>query len=147
MPPPRRFATMSNASAFSDVTSGSRISCWCTLLGKYASRSLRDLLDLERHGLLRGVRVLGAGVDLELLDQLTAELVVRKHALDGELDGPLRVLLEEVFVPDLLETARVAGVPVGDLGVALVAGQRHLARVDDDHEVAGVDVGRERRLV
>ena len=31
-------------------------------------RSLRDLLDLERLGLLRGVRVLGARVDLQLPD-------------------------------------------------------------------------------
>src|SRR6185369_9145596 len=34
-----------------------------------------------------------------------------------------------------------------DLGLPLVAGQRHLAGIDDDDEVTGVDVRRERRLV
>ena len=53
----------------------------------FGVRLLRDLGDLERHRLLRLVRVLGAGVDLELRELLTAELVVGQHALDGLLDG------------------------------------------------------------
>ncbi len=44
------------------------------------------LLDLVRHRLLRGVRMLRAGVDLQLLLDLTAELVVREHADDRLLD-------------------------------------------------------------
>ena len=40
-------------------------------------RSLGNLLDLERLGLLGGVRVLGAGVDLELLELGAAERVLR----------------------------------------------------------------------
>ena len=31
--------------------------------------------------------MLGAGVDLQLLDDLAGQLVVREHALDGQLDG------------------------------------------------------------
>jgi hypothetical protein len=38
-------------------------------------------------------------------------------------------------------------VPVGDLLLTLVAGQRDLAGVDDDDEVTGVDVRGEDRLV
>ena len=38
MPPPCRRAMTSYCSAFSSVTNGSLIICWCTLLGKYPSR-------------------------------------------------------------------------------------------------------------
>src|SRR5690242_15418111 len=41
---------------------------------------LGDLGDLERLGLLRLVRVLGAGVDLELAHELPAQAVLRQHA-------------------------------------------------------------------
>ena len=34
VPPPCRFAKMSNRSVFSTVTRGSRMSCWCSLFGK-----------------------------------------------------------------------------------------------------------------
>ena len=34
VPPPCRFAKMSNRSTLSTVTSGSRTSCWCSLFGK-----------------------------------------------------------------------------------------------------------------
>ena len=50
-------------------------------------------------------------------------------------------------VADRAEAARVTRVPVGALLLALRTGQRDLAGVDDDDEVAGVDVRRERRLV
>src|ERR1700759_1281402 len=38
MPPPRRLAITSYCPSFSRMTNGSRISCWCTLFGKYPSR-------------------------------------------------------------------------------------------------------------
>src|SRR5262249_4484117 len=94
------------------------------------ARSLRGPPDLGRPRLLRGVRVLGPGVDLELADELTAQAVVREHALDGQLDGLLRALGQQLLVAGGAQATRVAGVPVGHLGLPLVAGQRHLARVD-----------------
>src|SRR3954468_3479735 len=173
--------TTSYCSPFSRVTNGSRMSCWCTLLGKYSSRvrplslnwpvpgsrrtrtmaslrrptvwmgrpsasvtgsalALGHLLDLEGLGLLRSVGVLGACVDLELGEHLPAEAVVRQHPLDGALDDAVGVRAQLVADVDRLEAARVTGVPVGDLVLALGAGQRDLARVDDDDEVADVDV-------
>ena len=47
----------------------------------------------------------------------------------------------------LAQAARVAGVPVEELGVPLVAGDGDLAGVDDDDEVAGVDMRGVDRLV
>src|SRR6478752_3555110 len=108
---------------------------------------LRDLGDLEGHRRLRLVRVLRACVDLELVGHLTAEAVVREHALDRLLDGALGVGLEQLGVRGGTQTARVARVAVGELLLTLLAGQRDLAGVDDDDEVATVDVRRERRLV
>src|SRR5215218_2239066 len=169
MPPPRRLASTSNWSTFSSVTNGSRMSCWCTLFGKYSSmvrpfnlnwpvpgtsrtrtiaslrrptvctgfsavvtlallwtrrtRLLRDLGDLERDGLLGGVRVLRTRVHLQLPQHLPAEAVLGEHALDGQLDGALRPLGQQLVVPDTLETTRVAGVAVRDLRLPLVAAE------------------------
>src|SRR5262249_41512833 len=110
-------------------------------------RDLRDLRNLVWLGLLRLVRVLGTGIDLELADHLTAQAVVRDHAFDGQLDGALGVFGQELLVGGGPQTARVAGVAVGEFGRTLVTGQRHLGGVDDDHKVAGVDVRREHGLV
>ena len=46
----------------------------------------------------------------------------------------------------VLQPSGIAGVAVVELVVELVAGDRDLLRVDDDDEVAGVDVRRELRL-
>ena len=43
--------------------------------------------DLERRGLLRRVRVVGAGVHLQLGEHLAAEAVLREHAADGTAHG------------------------------------------------------------
>src|SRR3954452_18275328 len=93
---------------------------------------LGDLLDLERRGLLGLVRVLGAGVHLELAEDLAAEAVLGEHPPHRLLDGPARVLLEQLAVGGRRQTARVARVPVGQLLGRLVAGERDLARVHHD---------------
>src|SRR5699024_4037562 len=74
------------------------------------TRLLRHLIDGERNGLLSGVRVLGARVDLELLDLLISELVLGEHAADGLLHCALGILLEQLGVGDAAEAAGVAGV-------------------------------------
>src|SRR5690606_41219661 len=53
-----------------------------------------------------------------------------------------RVALEQLAGGELLEPARIPAVPVILLLVELGPGQRHLAGVDHDDEIAGVDVGR-----
>src|SRR5512141_672252 len=75
-------------------------------------RLLRDLRDLERLGLLGGVGVFRTRVHLQLLDDLTPQLVVGDHALDRVLDRAARVLREQVGVRRGAQTARVAGVAV-----------------------------------
>src|SRR5512144_2635484 len=62
----------------------------------YADWLLGDLRDLERLGLLGLVRVLRAGVHLQLLEHLAAETVLREHPPHGLLDRAARVLLEEL---------------------------------------------------
>src|SRR5208282_5984706 len=79
---------------------------------------------------------------------LAAQGSTRKHALDRLLDDALGELaLEDRFGRAFLDAADIACVVVIDLVVALLAGEHHLVRVDDDHVVAVVDVGGEARLV
>ena len=103
-------------------------------------------LDLQGLRLLRGVRMLGAGVDLELGELLAGEAVAGQHALDGEADDLLGAALEHLVERARLEAARVARVAVVALLGALVARDRDLLGVDDDDEVARVEVRRVGRL-
>src|SRR5438045_1011975 len=73
----------------------------------------------ERLRLLRGVRVVGTRVDLELRELLAAQAVAGEHALDGEPDDLLRPALQHVVERARLEPARIAGVPVVELLLAL----------------------------
>src|SRR5689334_21718121 len=93
------------------------------------------------------MRMIRAGVDLELAQLLGAEPIVREHALHGPADDLLRPALEQVTEGLLLEVLRIAAVPGVDLALELVAGDRDPASIEDDHVVAGVEVGLEGRLV
>ena len=77
--------------------------------------------DLQHLGLLGGVGVVRAGVDLQLLDHLVAEAVLREHALDRAADGLLGPGGEDLAVGAGLEAAGVAGVVADQLGVDLAA--------------------------
>src|SRR5215210_2988372 len=99
-------------------------------------------LELERRGLLGGVRVLGTRVDLQLGQLLPREAVLRQHALHGEADDLLGAALEHVVERARLQAARVARVAVVHLRLALLTRDRDLLGVDDDHEVARVHVRR-----
>src|SRR3954462_11146967 len=108
---------------------------------------LSELVEGVRRGLLGSVGVLGARVDLELLELGGAKGVLREHAADGLLDRARRVLLEHLAVGRGGEAARVAGVAVRLLLRELCAGEGDLLGVDDDDEVAVVHVGGEGGLV
>ena len=104
--------------------------------------------DVEGFRLLRRVRVLVALVDAEIAEDLPEQRAARQHALDGLLDDALgEAALEDELRRALLDAARIAGVVVVDLLVALAAGEDHLVGVDDDDVVAAVDMGRVGRLV
>src|SRR5215212_10434053 len=121
--------------------------CWSSQRGVLLSFLLDGCRHVQRHRHLRGVRVRRAVIDLELAEHLPPEPVAGQHPADGLLDRARGPLGEQHRVRGLLEAARVARVPVGDLLLALAPGQPDLGRVDDDHVVAGVDVGGEDRLV
>src|SRR5690606_12359251 len=114
---------------------------WCQ------GRLLRDLGDLERLGLLGAVRVLRAGVDLELAQLGPTERGLGQHAAHGLLDDALRVSREQLGIALGLEATRITGVAVGDLVLTLAPGERDLVGVDDDDEVTSIDVRREGGLV
>ena len=104
------------------------------------------LRDVDR--LLRIVRMRGALVDLEVGHLLAAERTARNHALHGLLDHTLRILaVQDLALGTALDPARVTGVPVEDVGVALVAGQLHLLGIDHDDMVAAIHVRGVGRLV
>src|SRR5689334_19212166 len=77
-------------------------------------------LYVERLRLLRRVRVIGSGINLELGQHLPAEDVLREHPLDRLLDRKLGLPGEDVTVALLAESARNAGVPVEEFVVELV---------------------------
>ena len=91
--------------------------------------------------------MLGACIDLELLQLLTAEGGLGQHAANSALDDLLRGLLHSLAEALSLKAAVVAAVAIIGLRVGLVTGKLDLIGVDDDNEVAAVAVGRELRLV
>ena len=84
--------------------------------------------------------VVGPGVDLELGQLLAGQAVARQHPLHGLADDLLGPALEHVAERPRADPARVAAVAPVALGLALVAGHVDLGGVDDDDEVADVDV-------
>src|SRR5207247_8390201 len=104
------------------------------------ARSCSCILPAERLGCLRAMRMLGAGVDLQLRDLLPGEPVLREHALDGTPQDLLRAPVELLAQRAAAQPAGIAGVPVVALLVELVAGDPDPFGVDDDDEVAAVDM-------
>ena len=62
-------------------------------------------------GLLTRVRMLRAGIDLELFDDLAIESVLGQHALDGVLQNVGGLRFENSFQWPLLETAGIPAEP------------------------------------
>src|SRR6478735_1553164 len=98
----------SSASKVSSTSVLVSVTMFLTQTFSTVRRLLGDLLDLEGDGLLGLVRVVRPGVDLQLLQHLTAELVLGEHAPDGLLDGLAGVLLEDLADRGGREAARVA---------------------------------------
>ena len=105
------------------------------------------LLDLVRYRLLGGVGVLRPGVDAQLALDLTAELVLRQHADDRLFDDTVGVLFHQLADRACPQPAGITRVAVSQLLVRFVAAHGDLVSVDDDDEVATVDIGGECRLV
>src|SRR6188508_399665 len=76
--------------------------------------------DIDLLGLLRFMRMVGAGVNTQIAHLHAAERTARDHALDGLLDDALgEASLEDRLRGAFLDAADEAGVLVIDLVVAL----------------------------
>ena len=91
--------------------------------------------------------MVGTGIDLELPDHLATKFVLGKHAPDGTLDDRFWTTLKERLEGLGLDTPRVTGVAVLDLGLALVRRDVKVLGVDDDNEITTDDVRSVGRLV
>src|SRR4030095_4517673 len=67
-------------------------------------------LDLHCFRFLRRVTVIAVRINLQFLDHRLAELRLRQHAPDGELDDLLRFLLEHFLDGRFAKSARIQGV-------------------------------------
>jgi hypothetical protein len=88
---------------------------------------------------MRGLGTIG--LLLELLEHLPPERTLGQHALDRQLDHPLRVPGHQLGQRLGAEPAGIAGVAVVPLVGALLGIDGDAGGVDHDHVVAGVDVG------
>ena len=91
--------------------------------------------------------MVGAGIDLELLAHGPTEGVLGEHALDGVLHNALRMLLHRLFETLALQTARVTAVAEVLFLESLVARDANLIGIDDDDEIARIDMRGVGRLV
>ena len=101
---------------------------------------LRSKLQVYDFGFLSSERMFGASEDFELLDHLVAKSAVRKHAPNSSFERSSRVLCQEVGKVDPTFTGDVTGVVEILLLESLVAGNSNLFSVDNNHEVASIDV-------
>src|SRR5262249_17884443 len=100
----------------------------------------RSLLNLHRLRLLGGVWMLGTGVNLQLRQLLARQAVAGEHPLHGKANDLLGPALEHLAQRARLQATRITGVAVVALIGPLVARDRDLLGVDDDHEIPGVNV-------
>src|SRR5687768_3785613 len=106
-----------------------------------------SLLQLDGRGPLSLVRMIRAAIDLQLLEHRPAEAVLRQHALHSALDHELGLALQEGAEGLLAQPTRIIRVAEVALLPQLVTGDPDLARVEDDHVVARIEVRRVDRLV
>eukprot|EP01136_Pigoraptor_vietnamica_P025358 Opistho-1_new@79282 len=102
----------------------------------------RRSLDFQSLGALGGVRVRGTGINLQLLDHRVAQRTLGQHALDGLFQGTAGMLGLHVLELGRVDPARETRVTVVHLVGGLVARDTELFGIDDDDEVAGIDVRR-----
>ena len=84
--------------------------------------------------------MLAAGKNLQTAELPLLGGVLRQHSADGKRHRERRAGRHQTVVPGLLETAGVTGVGAVVLLGELVAGENGILRVDDDDEVAAVNV-------
>ena len=91
--------------------------------------------------------VLRTSIDMQTSESLAAKSVVGEHALDSLLDDELGLLSHQLLVLDLFEVTDVTGVMVVHFLIEFFTGQNDFIRIDDDDEIAGVNMRSEDRFV
>lgn len=87
------------------------------------------------------------GIDLQLHVGLAAERVLRKHPLDRLFDDALRVLRHQLRKLLVAVAARIERIMIIRLLLHALAGHLDLLGVDDNDEIACIDMRRKSRFV
>src|SRR5690606_25555791 len=104
-------------------------------------------LDFQRFGLLSGVWMLGASINLEFLGHGVTQGALGQHTLDGLLKRTTGETLLHFLEGGLGNTTGVARVTIVALVLRLITGNDDVGSVDNDEVIAGVYVRRELGLV
>ena len=86
-------------------------------------------------------------VQVQAAHAVTAQGVLGQHALNSQLHSVVGAVFHHNASLGLLQVTNPAGYAVVGLLVQLLAGQNSLVGVDDDNEIAAVNVGSEIDLV
>src|ERR1700735_2629403 len=101
----------------------------------------------ERLGILRAMRMVLAGVNVQSPELIVARAVRREHSANGFFDEALGVLGLNLARRLHPQSAGKAAVAIIEFLVELLAAEFDFLRVDDDDEIAVVDVRSPGRLV
>ena len=82
-----------------------------------------------------------AGVNLEFLSHMAAELVLGEHPANGRLEYAFGMALKLLLSGDLLESAWPARVMAIDLVLQFVSGEHDLFGIYDDDVIAHIEIG------
>ncbi len=91
--------------------------------------------------------MLAASIDLELAELGTTQLILGDHSLDGPLENELRLARAHLGRGFNGLTTDVTGVTCVDLVPLLIPGEAGLLGINDDNEVASINVRGEDGLV
>src|SRR2546426_5031865 len=101
---------------------------------------LRHSRLIRKHlGSLCLMRMVRAGVHLQLLAHFAAELVLRQHATNCRLKYSLRMSLHHLLGGDFLEPSRPPRMMPVDFVLQLVSGEDYLLRVNYHDVVAYIE--------
>src|SRR5690606_2510895 len=94
------------------------------------------------------MRMVRTAVDVEMRHLATAKRARRNHPLHSQFKNTLReTAFENPLRAGFLDAAGMTRVAVITFVVILVAGELHLAGIDDDYMVSTIEMGRVGRLV
>jgi len=97
--------------------------------------------------ILRSMRMLWPRINLQLLKELTTEIIVRKHTPNSMLDNFFRLFLQEVLDVIKLDSTRVIRVRKIGFLLGFLSAEPYFCRIGNDNKIAGINMRRKLRLV